>query len=207
MAPYARNGDDICVSLHSGVHGPKYIFHIKAVYILVYQKYMLQLTESREGQKSRLPLSPFIRRGGLLKLQHCHVFPSARRSTVHIQQSSRHGLFHHPVNTGLCGNSRHGDVLLAGADASLHDRVFSVSHCLYLDQPALAAGRTCIAWKLRHGIARMAVLVFLDPHSRDHFSFYDILSIGNAVFFYGKTGSQLHWFSSQSPCNSQLVIS
>lgn len=96
-----------------------------------------------------------------LELQHRHVFAPSCRWTVYILKPTWHGLFHHAVDAGLCGDSGHGHMFLAGTDTGLHDGIFPVGHCFYPDEPALAAGRACIARKFRHGESRMAVLVLL----------------------------------------------
>ena len=78
MASDSWNCDDIRISLESCIHRPQYIVHIEAVYILINQEYMFQLTECRECQKRCLSLSSFITGRKLLKLQNGHIFPAAR---------------------------------------------------------------------------------------------------------------------------------
>ena len=45
------------------------------------------------------------------------------------------------------GDARHGDMFPRWGRYSLHDGMLPVGHCLYLNKPALAAGRPCIAWE------------------------------------------------------------
>src|SRR5699024_1465677 len=84
VAPYPGNGYDIRIPLHSGVHSPDHVLQVKAVYILIDQKYMFQLAESGKCQKGSLSVPSLVRRGRLFKLEHCHVFSSSRGSAVHI---------------------------------------------------------------------------------------------------------------------------
>ena len=45
MAPYARYGDDVHVSLEAGVHSPKNVFDIEGINVLVNQEHVFQLAE------------------------------------------------------------------------------------------------------------------------------------------------------------------
>ncbi len=60
MTSDSRYGDDVRIPLESGVHGPEHIIDVKAVHVLIHDKYMLQLAKGGEGKESCLPLSPFI---------------------------------------------------------------------------------------------------------------------------------------------------
>ena len=45
------DGDHIHIPLESRIHRPKYIIHIKAVHIFIYQKYIFQLTKGGKMQE------------------------------------------------------------------------------------------------------------------------------------------------------------
>ena len=167
---------------------------------------MLQFTESGKGQKGCLSLPAFITGNRLLKLKHRHVFSASGRTAVYILKPARHGFFHHTVYAGLCGDSGHGHVFLAGPDAGLHNGMHPVGNRFDLNEPALVAGRPCISGKFRHGKACMGVLVLLDSHIGNHLTLNDVLRIGYGQFIHGQAPAQFDRLSPKRTCHRQLVI-
>ena len=185
MTTDTRNGDHIHIPLESRIHRPKYVIHIKAVHIFIYQKYIFQLTEGGKCKKCSLTLSSLITLRKLFKLKDSHILSTAGTAAIYVLKSSRHCFFHHTIDAGLCRDSRHGYVLLTWSDTGLHDRIFTMCHCCNLDQPALVTCRSCISRKLRHGVSGIAVLIFLYTHTWDHFSLDHVFRIGDGTLVNG----------------------
>ena len=132
VAPHAGDGDDVPIPLEAGVQGPQHVVGIENVYVLVHQNDVLQLREGGEGQKRRLPLLSLVGVDGLSALEDGHVFAAARAVGVAVDHLSRQSLVDHAQNGRLGGDASHIHVLLAGADAGLHNGVLPVSDRFHL---------------------------------------------------------------------------
>ena len=75
MAADSGNGNDACISLKTGVHGPEHIADVKGGHVLIHQEDMLQLTECREGQQGGLTLPPLVGGNGFLNWRTAMNFP------------------------------------------------------------------------------------------------------------------------------------
>ena len=132
MAPHTGDGDDVPVALETGIHSPEDIVGIEDIHVLVHQDDMLQLRERRECQQGRLPLLSLICVDGLAALQHRHIFAPAGTVGIAVDHLARQGLVDHAQDAGLGGDTRHVHVLLAGADAGLHNGVLTMGDRFYL---------------------------------------------------------------------------
>ena len=112
---------------------------------------------------------------------------------VNVEHLAGQSLVDQVQDAGFGRDARHVDVLLAGADAGLHDGVLAVGDRFDLEQPALVAGVAVVTRELRHGIAGVAVLVLDHMVAAWHdFAFDDIFRVGDGVFLHGQTGAQFH---------------
>ena len=132
MAAHTRNGDNVPVSLKSCVHRPQHIVCVEDVYILVHKDHMLQFGKCGKCKQRGLSLPAFVGADCLAYLKDGKIFASARAVRVYILYLARHGLLKHGQNGGFRRDACHIDMLLAGTDAGLHDRMFSVRYSLHL---------------------------------------------------------------------------
>ena len=206
MAAHAGDSDDVPIPLEAGVHGPQHVVGIENVHVLIHQDHVLQLRESGESQQRRLPLFPLVGVDGFAALEHRHILAAARAVGVAVDHLAGEGFVDHAQDAGLGGDARHIHVLLAGADAGLHDGVLAVGDGLHLQQPALMGGRAVVAGELGHGVPRVGVLIFYHVITpRQNLALDDIFRVGDSVFVDSYALHQLHRPLPQRPGNGKLV--
>ena len=97
-------------------------------------------------------------------------------------------------------------MFLAGANTGLHDGAFPVGNGFHLEQPALMGSGSIIAGKLRHGKARMAVLVLHHMVAAgENLSLNNILGVGNSVFVDRHALDKLHWTLAERSGDGQFI--
>ena len=206
MAPHTGDRDDIPVTLKAGVHRPQHIICIKDVHILVHQNDVFQLREGTECQQCGLPLLALVGVDRLSTLQNSHILAAACTVGIDIEHLAGQSLVDQVQDAGFSRDASHVDVLLAGADAGLHDGVFPVGDGLDLEQPALMTGVAVVTGELRHCIAGMAVPILDHMVAAGHdLALDDIFRIGNGVFFHGQAGAQLYRTFAQRTGDTQFV--
>ena len=174
--------DQVEIGLKACRHCPHDILQIKAVDVLIDQKYVLQFGKGGKCEQRRLPLASLVRRDAFFELNDGDVFSTARGSTVDIPNFSGVCLFEHDKDAGLGRNSGHGDMLLARPDTGLHDRIAPGRDRLYFDDRKLGVSRSAVARKFRHGFTGVGILVFAYPYIRQNFTLDDVLGVCDGAF-------------------------